>query len=417
MTRTAATESPAQTDEIRPFRIDIPQSDLDDLRDRLGRTRWPSEIRGTGWDRGVPVEHLRELVTHWKDAFDWRKSEAELNEHPQFTTTIDGANVHFLHVRSPEPDALPLILTHGWPGSVVEFLDIIGPLTDPRSHGGDPADAFHLVIPSIPGFGFSGPTDEAGWSSERIAAAWAELMRRLGYERYGAQGGDFGSFISPALAKVAPESVVGVHVNAATYGFIPWGEVADEERASMTDVERERLARLQRYYDQGQAYFQIQATRPQTIAYALHDSPAGQLAWIIDKIQEWTFPRDEPWERAIDRDRVLTNVTVYWLTGTGASSAHIYYESMHAYSADAGDWDEGASGEEASGAGAQAWGAKAATPTGVAVFAEDVAIRSYGEQSHNIVHWSDFDRGGHFAAMEAPDLLVGDVRAFFAPLR
>jgi epoxide hydrolase len=266
----------------------------------------------------------------------------------------------------------------------------------------------------MPNFTFSGPAPDAGWNAERVAAAWAELMRRLGYERFGAQGGDFGAFVSPALAKVAPDRVVGVHVNAATFGFIPWGEVSEDDKASMTATERERLVRLQRYYDEGQGYFQIQATRPQTIGYGLHDSPVGQLAWIIDKVQEWTFPRDEPWEAAIDRDRMLTNVSIYWLTATGASSAHMYYESMHAYSDD-GAWD---ADDAESGDGGGGWdAAKPSMPVGVAAFAEDVAIRRYGEAGYNIVHWSDFDRGGHFAAMEAPDLLVGDVRQFFRSLR
>ena len=224
--------------DIQPFRIQIPQADLDDLRDRLARTRWPPAISGVGWERGVPVDYLKELAGYWADTYDWRAAEAELNQYPQFTTEIDGANIHFLHVQSPEPGALPLILTHGWPGSIVEFLDVIGPLTDPRSHGGSPADAFHLVIPSIPNFGFSGPTRDPGWNAERIAAAFVELMHRLGYDRYGAQGGDFGAFVSPAIAKADLDHVVGVHVNAATYGFIPWGEVAQDEIATFTDVEK-----------------------------------------------------------------------------------------------------------------------------------------------------------------------------------
>lgn len=382
--------------DIQPFKIEIPQAALDDLQERLARTRWPGEFPGVGWSRGVPLDYLQELVEYWRTRYDWRKQEARLNEYPQFTTTIDGENIHFLHVRSPEPDALPLVITHGWPGSFVEFLQIIGPLTDPRAYGGDPADAFHLVIPTIHGFGFSGPTSEPGWGGERTARAWAELMSRLGYERYGAQGGDFGSFISMELGRVAHEHVVGVHLNAATYGFIPWGEVSEEELATFTDAEKASLARLQNYYNDGSGYFQIQATRPQTISYALSDSPVGQLAWIVEKFKEWTFPSDELPEQAIDRDDMLTNVMIYWLTNTGASSAHIYYEAMHS-----GNYHEG----------------PATTPTGVARFAEDVAIRRYGEQSTNLVHWSDFDRGGHFAAMEVPDLLVGDIRKFFRSLR
>jgi epoxide hydrolase len=381
---------------IRPFRVAIPQADLDDLQERLARTRWPDELPGVGWSRGVPLGYLRELAEYWRTGYDWRAWEAKLNAYPQFTTTIDGANVHFLHVRSPEPDALPLILTHGWPGSVFEFLDVIGPLTDPHAHGGDLADAFQVVIPSLPGFGFSGPTHEPGWNTTRVAGAWAELMHRLGYARYGAQGGDMGALIAPEQGRSDPDHVVGVHVNAATYGFIPFGPVDPAELATFTEAEKRCLERLNRFQAEGNGYFQIQATRPQTLAYGLSDSPAGQLAWIAEKFNEWTYPGTELPEQVIDRDHLLTNVMLYWLTGTAGSSARMYYENMHVSS----------------------WGQQPAnTPTGVAVFAEDVAIRRYGERGNTIVHWSEFERGGHFAAMEAPDLLVGDMRAFFRPLR
>jgi pimeloyl-ACP methyl ester carboxylesterase len=389
------TTHPSDT-TIRPFRIDVPQADLDDLRDRLRRTRWPDELPGVGWSRGVPLAYLKELAGYWADGYDWRKQEARLNEHPQFTTTIDGANVHFLHVRSREPHALPLLLTHGWPGSIVEFLNAIGPLTDPRAHGGDPADAFHLVIPSIPGYGLSGPTREPGWTTGRVARAWAELMARLDYQRYGAQGGDWGAFVSPELGRVDPDHVVGVHVNAATLGFIPLGPVDPEELASFTDAEKQRLERLNSSTaGPGNGYFEVQAHRPQTLAYALTDSPVGQLAWTVERFKEWTHDADVP-EDAVDRDQLLTNVMLYWLTGTASSSGRMYYENMHA----------GFSPQP-----------PATTPTGVAVFAEDHAIRRYGERGNNIVHWTEFDRGGHFAAMEVPDLLVGDVRSFFRGLR
>jgi pimeloyl-ACP methyl ester carboxylesterase len=381
---------------IRPFRIDIPQADLDDLRDRLARTRWPDKLPGVGWTRGVPLGYLRELAGHWADGYDWRKQEAWLNELPQFTTTVDGAGVHFLHVRSPEADALPLVLTHGWPGSIVEFLNVIGPLSNPRGHGGDPADAFHLVIPSIPGYGLSGPTRDAGWTSGRVARAWAQLMARLGYARYGAQGGDWGAFVSPELGRLDPDHVVGVHLNAATVGFIPFGPVDPEELATFTDAEKARLERLtSSTAGPGNGYFEVQAQRPQTLAYALTDSPVGQLAWIVEKFKEWTWAAEVP-EDAVDRDQLLTNVMLYWLTGTAGSSADLYYENMHA------------------GFQPQQPGT---TPTGVAVFAGDYAIRRYGERSNNIVHWTEFDRGGHFAAMEVPDLLVGDIRTFFRGLR
>jgi len=388
MTMTDATRPDA---EILPFRIEIPQADLDDLIDRLGRTRWPNELPGVGWSRGVPLGYLKDLAGYWRSGYDWREHEAELNEVPQYKTEIEGQNIHFLHVRSPEPEAFPLILSHGWPGSVVEFLDVIGPLTDPEAHGGDAADAFHLVIPSLPGFGFSGPTKEPGWDSNRIAGAFAELMSRLGYERYGAQGGDFGAFISPDLGRVDAEHVVGVHVNAATVGFIPFGDVDEATLAEFTDAERTRFERMNRFLSEGNAYFQIQGTRPQTIAYGLTDSPVGQLGWIVEKFKEWTHPSAELPEKAINRDRMLTNISIYWFTNTAGSSAQMYYESMHTSN----------------------WPTPSEVPTGVAVFAEDIPIRRYAEQGNNIVHWSEFDRGGHFAAMEAPDLLVGDIRAFF----
>ncbi|NBE83143.1 epoxide hydrolase family protein [Micromonospora rubida] len=380
--------------EIRPFRIDVPQSALDDLADRLGRTRWGQPLPGNDWERGVPVEYLRQLARYWASGYDWRAHEARLNAYPQFTTEIDGQNIHFLHVRSAEPDALPLVLSHGWPGSIVEFLDVVGPLTDPRAHGGDPADAFDLIIPSLPGFGFSGPIREAGWDSRRIASAFAELMRRLGYRQYGAQGGDFGAFISPDLGRVDPDHVVGVHVNAATAGFIPFGEIDPADLAELSAADKDRLERMNAFLGEGNGYFQIQATRPQTLAHALTDSPAGQLAWIVEKFKEWTQGGGLP-EDAVDRDLILTNVMLYWLTSTAGSAANIYYESMHSHN----------------------WPTPSGVPTGVAVFAEDIAIRRYAEQGNTIVHWSEFDRGGHFAALESPDLLVEDVRAFFRRLR
>jgi pimeloyl-ACP methyl ester carboxylesterase len=299
-------------------------------------------------------------------------------------------------VRSPEPDALPLVITHGGLGSVAEFLDVIGPLTDPRSHGCDPADAFHLVIPAMPGYGFSGPTQETGWTTDRIANAWAELMRRLGYERYGAQGGDWGSFVTPQLGRIDPDRVVGVHVNAASAGFIPFGDVSDEELATFTDAEKARLARINAFKTDGNAYFKISATRPQTVAYGHADSPIAQLAWIVEKFKEWTHPAEALPDTAVDRNRLLTNVMLYWLTGTAASSAQLYYENMHS-----GSWHQ----------------EPVNVPTGVAVFAEDMAIRRYAEHGHNIVHWREFNRGGHFAALEAPDLYVNDVRTFFHALR
>jgi pimeloyl-ACP methyl ester carboxylesterase len=379
---------------LRPFRIDVPDADLAGLRQRLGNTRWPGELPDVPWTRGVPVGYLRELADYWRTDYDWREYEARLNRIPQFTTTIDGANVHFLHLRSAEPQAQPLIITHGWPGSVVEFLDVIEPLTDPRRHGGDATDAFHLIVPSIPGFGLSGPTPDAGWDIPRIARAWAELMRRLGYRRYGAQGGDWGHAITRELGIIDADHVVGVHLN--TLLTVPSGDPA--EAAALTNADNARLARLARAEPEMSGYMKIQATRPQTLAYALTDSPVGQLAWIVEKFKEWTDSASVP-EDAVPRDLLLTNVMLYWLTVTAGSSANLYYETFHPSSPPSPR--------------------QSTTPTGIAVFANDVAlpVRRLAERDNNIVHWSEFDCGGHFAAMEEPDLFIDDLRAFFRQLR
>lgn len=377
---------------IHPFRIEIPEADLDGLNDRLSRTRFPGELPGVGWDYGVSLDYLKELVEYWRTSYDWREREARLNEFPQFTTTIDGQNIHFFHIRSPEPEALPLIVTHGWPSSPAEFLRILGPLTDPRAHGGDPSDAFHVVAPSIPGFGFSGPTHETGWGVERVASAWAELMSRLGYDRYGAQGGDFGSMISPELGRLDTEHVVGVHVNALALASVA-ADPSDLE--TLSDEERE-CAETQGYeWEARSGYATMNATRPQTVAYALNDSPAGQLAWNL----EWYVDYDPTRTRqtAVDNDDLLTSVSILWLTETAGSAARIYSEG-----------------------GEEAWGVRpepAPVPTGVANFPGDGAIRGLAERSNNVVHWSEFERGGHFASLQAPDLLVGDVRNFFRGLR
>ena len=368
--------------DIRPFQIEIPQSDLDDLDDRLARTRWPDELPGAGWAHGVSLGYTRTLAEYWRTTYDWRAHEARLNAFPQFTTTIDGQNIHFLHVRSSEPDALPLILTHGWPGSIVEYLDVIGPLTDPRAHGADPAAAFHVVIPSLPGYAFSGPTREVGWNRYRTARAWAELMSRLGYARYGAAGSDMGSFISPELGRLAPDRVVGVHV-AQIYSF-PSGDPA--ELAGLSPEEQRELETLRWFTEHMTGYNKLQSTQPQTLAFALLDSPVGQLAWNAQLFSD-----------AVDADFILTNVMLYWLTRTAASSARFYYEDAHATHP-----------------------AEPTTiPIGVAAFAHDFSgIRRFAERDHkNIVSWSTFERGGHYAAHQAPDLLIGDLRAFFRRFR
>jgi pimeloyl-ACP methyl ester carboxylesterase len=394
---------------IRPFRIDIPQADLDDLRDRLARTRWPGEPPGMGWSRGVPLGYLRQLAGYWADRFDWRKQEARLNELPQFTTTIDGQDIHFLHVRSPEPSALPLLLTHGWPSSPVEFLRVVEPLTDPAAHGGEAADAFHLVVPSLPGYGFSTPVREPGWGNLfRVAAAWAELMGRLGYARYAVHGTDVGAGVAGMLAMVDGGRVAGVHLTGTAAGM-PFGPPLELD--GLSEADRARAERFNAFQADGLGYLHLQATRPQTLAYSLSDSPVGQLAWIVEKFKEWTDPAAELPEDAVDRDQLLTGVSVTWFTGAGASSAHATYEGMRA-------WREAAAQQaaEPDAHGDQPAGERSGPPTGVAVFAADSTIRALLDPA-GAMHWSEFDRGGHFPAMEAPDLLVGDLRAFFRGLR
>jgi epoxide hydrolase len=376
-------------DEIRPFRIDVSDAEIEDLRNRLARTRWPDELPGVGWSYGVSLHFVKNMTELWRTSFDWRKQEAVLNEFPQFTTTIDGTNVHFLHVRSPEPNAMPLILTHGWPGSVAEFLDVIGPLTDPVSHGGGAADAFDLVIPSIPGYGFSGPTNDTGWDSARVAKAWNTLMKRLGYERYGAHGGDAGALITRELGILKPQGLVGVHV-LQIFAF-PSGD--PDEMARMDDYEKEGMKNLENF-EASSGYLKIQQTRPQTLAYGLTDSPAGQLAWNSELFAGFGG------ENAgnMDRDRFLTHVSIFWFTATAGSSAREYYE------------------DEKTGAGYRE--VPNETPTGVSVFPYDFrSVRAFAERSNNIVHWSQMDRGGHFAASDAPDLLVDDLRTFFRRFR
>jgi epoxide hydrolase len=368
--------------DIQEFRIDIPQSALDDLADRLDRTRWTDELPDAGADYGVPLERVQELARRWRHEYDWRAWEARLNAYPQFTTTIDGQNVHFLHVRSVEPDATPLVLTHSWPGTIVDFLPIIDRLSDSRAHGGDPADAFHLVIPSIPGYGFSGHTGEKGWNRYRIARAWAELMRRLGYERYGAHGNDAGSLISPEVGRADPRHVMGVHVTQV-FSF-PSGD--PDELAGLSEEEMGKVRFLQWWNENGGAYDKLQSTAPQTLAHALADSPVGQLGWNAQLLGP-----------ELDPDYVLTNVMIYWLANTAASAARLYYEDFHA--------------EKPS--------EPTTVPLGLANFAYDFqSIRRFADRDHkNIVSWHFYDKGSHYAAQDAPDLLIEDIRGFFRKLR
>jgi pimeloyl-ACP methyl ester carboxylesterase len=370
-------------EEIRPYRIKVSDEDLADLRYRLDRVRWAPEPEGGDTGYGVPVARVRELVEHWRHHYDWRVWENRFNAHPQYTTTIDGTDVHFLHVRSPEPHALPLVLSHGWPGSAAEYLDVIGPLSDPRQHGLDPSIAFDLVVPSLPGFGFSGPTTDTGWGPRRIARAWAVLMRRLGYNRYGAVGNDWGSGIAPELGRVAPEHVVGAHVTQT------WDPPPDDDPkwvAELGPKDKAAWDAFQNYVNNEAAYGVVQAQQPQTLAHALADSPVGLLGWNAQAMHE----------HGLDNDAILTHVTIHWLTGTAGSAIRIYADHAR---------EEPATGPTT-------------VPLGVAQFPGDLpSIRVFSEHHHNIVSWNEYDRGGHYASQDAPDLLVHDIREFFTAVR
>jgi len=369
-------------DAIRPFRVEVPDSVLDDLRDRLVRTRWPDQIPGSGWDYGTDLTYLQDLCEHWATKFDWRVQEERFNRWPHFLTEIDGQQIHFIHARSDDPNALPLIVTHGWPGSVAEFLDVIEPLRE----------NFHVVVPSLPGYGWSGPTVERGWDVQRVADAWAVLMARLGYDRYGAQGGDWGAMVSARLAATDVDHVMGLHSNM----LLAFPD--DASGIPLTDEEAADLAAAGEFMKVGAAYQEIQGKNPQTLGYGLTDSPAGLAGWIVEKFLVWTDNNGSP-EDAVTRDQLLTNLSVYWVTKTINSSIRLYCESSRTHRF-------GPSGEYV------------AAPTAAAVFPKEIfrIPRAYAESRFNIVRYTRFDRGGHFAALEEPDLLVDDVRAFFGEL-
>jgi epoxide hydrolase len=381
---------------VLPFRIDVPDDVLSDLRTRLANTRWPepecvptTASDALDWDQGIPLAYTRELAAYWADGYDWRTCEAALNRFDQFTTEIDGLNVHFIHQRSPHDEAMPLIITHGWPGSIVEFAKVIGPLTDPTAHGGRAEDAFHVVCPSLPGYGFSGKPSTRGWNVSRIAAAWETLMLRLGYDRYGAQGGDWGGAITAEMGRRVGHCAA-IHTN------FPIGSPTEAAKTDPTDEDKAAFAGLNHYRQWDNGYFKQQATRPQTVGYGLVDSPVAQLAWIVEKFQSWTDCDGHP-ENALTRDEILDNVTLYWVTATGASSARLYWESMAAFGSSQ----------------------RIELPTGVASFPKEIGPtpRSWCEATYNITHWTTMPRGGHFAAFEQPELFVDDVRAFFATVR
>ncbi len=399
---------------MKPFRIDVPQADLDDLRDRLHRSRWARQLPGAGWQRGVPVAYLRELAAYWADEFSWREQEAKLNAFPQFTTVIDSQPIHFVHARSPEPHALPLIMTHSWPNSVAEFLDVIGPLTDPRAHGLDPAVAFHVVAPSLPGFGFSpfpesspqpsaqsspesavesedDSADERPWSIARVARTWAELMSRLGYARYGAHGNDAGALVTPQLAALDSDHVIGAHITGGL--GIPTGDPAELD--GLTGEEVAELQEATRWMAGGSGYGPYLTARPQTHGHGFTDSPVAQLAYLVERFKEfdgWPGEKPDPAE-PIARDLLLTNASLYWLTATGASSSWPYYEGAAGLPID-----------------------QDAVPTGVSHGGPAIFRRIAGRRNR-VVHWGGHASPSHMVAMAAPDSLITDLRAFFALVR
>ncbi len=376
---------------IQPFALAVPECELSDLRSRLKHTRWPERETVDGRGQGAQLDRVRELCDYWRTRYDWRRCEARLNSLGQYKTTIDGLGVHFLHIRSPEPDALPMIMTHGWPGSVVEFLKVAGPLTDPAAYGGDRRDAFHLVLPSLPGFGFSDKPTAPGWNVGRIADAWITLMRRLGYERYVAQGGDWGAAVTNTIAHRNPPECLAAHLTVARV------RPTEEQRGDLTPAEARALADHAHFVETGTGYSKIQATRPQTVGYGLTDSPAAQAAWIYDKYVDWTDYANGP-EDVLSIDEMLDNIMLYWLPATGASSARLYQESFTLeYSREPIEM-----------------------PIGISVFPKEIwrASRRWAEPVYaNIIHWNELGRGGHFAAFEQPELFAGELRACFRTVR
>ena len=377
------------SEEVVPFTIDVAEAELDDLRDRLRRTRWAETATVGDWSQGVPLAYLQDLCRHWANNYDWQARQKRLNDFPQFRTEIDGLAIHFLHVRSPHPRAMPVVLTHGWPGSFVEFIEAIGPLTDPPAHGGDGADAFHVIIPSLPGYAFSDKPSATGWGVQKTARAWASLMSRLGYDRYFAQGGDWGSMVTTSIGIQDPEHVAGIHLNMVI-GF------PSPDDGDLTELEQAALAGVNDYLANDSGYSKQQSTRPQTLGYALVDSPAGQCAWILEKFWSWSDTGGDP-VGALGADRILDNVMLYWLPGTGASSARMYWESFSNPPLD-----------------------PVTVPMGASIFPKEIfrsSRRWASRQFQDIRYWGEPNVGGHFAAFEQPELFVDEVRACFRTVR
>lgn len=378
------------TEKIEPFKISISDAELEDLKRRLQATRWPDKETPSDWTQGIPLSYMQEICAYWADQYDWRRCETMLNGFDQFRTPIDGVGIHFLHIKSPHPKAIPMVMTHGWPGSVIEFHKVIGPLTDPVAHGGDAADAFDIVCPTLPGYGFSNKPTSPGWGVEKIGGAWAQLMARLGYDKYVAQGGDWGAMVTNCIGALDPDHCLGIHMN------MPIAPPDPETMNDLTEREQSAIAGMQHYQDWDSGYSKQQSTRPQTVGYGLVDSPVGQAAWIIEKFWSWMDCDGHP-ENILTRDELLDNVMMYWLPGTGASSARLYWESFN-----------------------KRPDLQVKVPVGCSIFPKEIfrTSRRWADKVFpNIIHFNELDKGGHFAAFEQPETFVNEVRICFRHVR
>lgn len=377
---------------IKPFTISIEKEQIEDLKERLANTRWPESLETNDWSRGVPKSYLKKVAKHWQNAYDWKEHEAALNNYPQFIAEIDGQKIHFIHVKSNNKNATPLLVNHGYPGSIVEILPLIDRLTNPEVYGGKSEEAFDVVAPSLPGFGFSTPVTDKGWDIAKTATAYAALMKELGYDKYGVQGSDIGAGICQQISLIDPEHVVGAHTSNDPTSLALTGMLSMVPVDMLPEAEKAQVEKWKAYAEDGKGYLQLQSTRPETIGFGLSDSPVLQLAWILEKFHEWTNPANKLPEDAIELDLILTNVSLYWFTNSGASAAQFLYEAAHA---------------------APNWGAVPTVPTGSAIFNNESFIRMVLDPEHKSIHWSEFSEGGHFPGLETPELLAGDLHKFF----
>jgi pimeloyl-ACP methyl ester carboxylesterase len=377
---------------IKPFTVSIENEQIEDLKNRLANARWPESLETDDWSRGVPKKYLKKVAKYWEDKYDWKKHQDEINEYPQFIAEIDGQKIHFIHVNSGEANATPLLVNHGYPGSIVEILPLIDRLTNPTKYGGRAEEAFHVVAPSLPGFGFSNPVSDKGWDIAKTANAYAKLMEELGYDKYGVQGSDIGAGICQQISLSDAEHVIGAHTSNDPTSLALTGMLSMVPVDMLPETEKAQVEKWKAYAEDGKGYLQLQSTRPETIGFGLSDSPLLQLAWVIEKFHEWTNPANELPEDAVELDQILTNVSLYWFTNSGASAAQFLYEAAHA---------------------APNWGAVPTTPAGGAIFNSESFIRMVLDPEHKSIHWSEFKEGGHFPGLEVPELLSADLRKFF----